>query len=53
MDRRTFLAGLTALVLAPRGLARLDSGKELALVTADEESRLVASNWRVVAFTGM
>jgi len=42
MDRRTFLAGLTALVLAPRGLARLDSGKELALVTADEESRLVA-----------
>src|SRR5947208_7617750 len=42
MDRQTFLSGAAALVLTPRGLARLSLGKELALVTADEESRLVA-----------
>ncbi len=42
MDRREFLGGLTSLVLAPRGLAALGSGPAVALVTADEESRLVA-----------
>jgi DNA-binding beta-propeller fold protein YncE len=41
MDRRAFVAGAGALVIAPRALARL-SGRELALVTADEEARLVA-----------
>jgi PQQ-like domain len=41
MDRRTFVVGATSLVLAPRSLAKL-SGRELALVTADEEARLVA-----------
>jgi DNA-binding beta-propeller fold protein YncE len=42
VDRRTFLAGATSLVLAPRTLAQLGAGKELALVTADLEARLVA-----------
>ena len=41
MDRRAFIVGAASLVAAPRALARL-SGRELALVTADEESRLVA-----------
>jgi hypothetical protein len=41
MDRRAFVVGAAALVAAPRALARL-SGRELALVTADEEARLVA-----------
>jgi hypothetical protein len=41
MDRRAFVAGAAALVIAPRALARL-SGRQLALVTADEEARLVA-----------
>jgi DNA-binding beta-propeller fold protein YncE len=42
MDRRTFLVGAASLVLVPKALARLTSGVEVALVTADEESRLVA-----------
>jgi DNA-binding beta-propeller fold protein YncE len=42
MDRRAFIAGAASLVLAPRALARLGSGHEVALVTADEEGRLVA-----------
>jgi len=42
MDRRAFIAGAASLVLAPRGLARVGSGLEVALVTADEEARLVA-----------
>jgi hypothetical protein len=41
MDRRAFVTGAASLVLAPRALARL-AGRELALVTADEEARLVA-----------
>jgi DNA-binding beta-propeller fold protein YncE len=41
MDRRAFIVGSASLVLAPRALARL-AGRELALVTADEEARLVA-----------
>ena len=41
MDRRAFVVGAAALVIAPRALARL-SGRRLALVTADEEARLVA-----------
>jgi hypothetical protein len=41
MDRRAFVAGAAGLVIAPRALARL-SGRQLALVTADEEARLVA-----------
>jgi hypothetical protein len=42
MDRRAFIAGAASLVVAPRALARVGSGVELALVTADLESRLVA-----------
>lgn len=42
MDRRAFIAGAASLVVAPRALARMGSGLELALVTADEEARLVA-----------
>jgi len=42
MDRRAFIAGAASLVLAPRAFARLGSGHEVALVTADEEGRLVA-----------
>jgi hypothetical protein len=41
MDRRAFLAGSVSLVLAPRALAQLSGGRELAVVTADEEARLV------------
>jgi hypothetical protein len=41
MDRRAFVVGAASLVVAPRALARL-SGREVALVTADEEARLVA-----------
>ena len=41
MDRRAFVTGAASLVLAPRALSRL-AGRELALVTADEEARLVA-----------
>jgi hypothetical protein len=41
MDRRAFVTGAASLVLTPRALARL-SGLEVALVTADEEARLVA-----------
>jgi DNA-binding beta-propeller fold protein YncE len=40
MDRRAFIAGAASLVAAPRALAA--AGLEVALVTADEESRLVA-----------
>jgi DNA-binding beta-propeller fold protein YncE len=40
MDRRAFVAGAASLVLAPRAFASL--GREVALVTADEEARLVA-----------
>jgi DNA-binding beta-propeller fold protein YncE len=42
MDRRAFVAGAASLVLAPRALARLGARLEIALVTADEEARLVA-----------
>jgi hypothetical protein len=42
MDRRTFIAGAASLAIVPRALARVGSGVELALVTADEEARLVA-----------
>ena len=42
MDRRAFIAGAAALVLTPRALARVGSGRLVALVTADEEARLVA-----------
>jgi hypothetical protein len=41
MDRRAFLVGAASLAVAPQGLARL-AGRNLALVTADEEARLVA-----------
>ena len=50
MDRRAFIAGAAALVVAPRALAGAGSGLEVALVTADLESRLVAvelSNGRI------
>ena len=39
MDRRTFVAGAVSLAFAPRGFAL--ARRELALVTADEEARLV------------
>lgn len=42
MDRRAFIAAAASLVVAPRALARVGSGLEVALVTADEEARLVA-----------
>ena len=42
MDRRAFIAGAATLVAAPRALAGLTAGTEVALVTADEEARLVA-----------
>jgi hypothetical protein len=42
MDRRAFIAGAAALALAPRGLAGIEARREVALVTADLESRLVA-----------
>jgi len=41
MDRRAFLAGGISLVVAPHWPARWGSGEPLALVTADEEARLV------------
>ena len=41
MDRRAFIVGAAALALAPRGLAEIDAGRAVALVTADLESRLV------------
>jgi len=46
MDRRVFLAGAAALALSPRGLAEIEAGREVALVTADLESRLVAVDLR-------
>ena len=44
MDRRAFVAGAASLALAPRAFAEALSSRErrLALVTADEEARLVA-----------
>ena len=42
MNRRAFIAGAASLVLAPRALAQLSLGAEVALVTADLEARLVA-----------
>jgi hypothetical protein len=42
MDRRAFIAGTASLAVAPGALARLASRREVALVTADEEARLVA-----------
>jgi 6-phosphogluconolactonase (cycloisomerase 2 family) len=41
MDRRAFIAAAASLAVSPSALARL-SGAEVALVTADEEARLVA-----------
>ncbi len=46
MDRRAFLVGAASLCVAPQALARLSAGVEVALVTADLESRLVAVNLR-------
>jgi DNA-binding beta-propeller fold protein YncE len=42
LDRRAFIAGAASLVFAPRALAQLGRGSEIALVTADLEARLVA-----------
>ncbi len=42
MDRRAFIAGAASLAVAPRAFARSALGVEVALVTADEEARLVA-----------
>jgi sugar lactone lactonase YvrE len=42
LDRRAFIAGAASLVFAPRALAQLGRGFEVALVTADLEARLVA-----------
>jgi DNA-binding beta-propeller fold protein YncE len=42
LDRRAFIAGAASLVFAPRALAQLVRGSEVALVTADLEARLVA-----------
>jgi hypothetical protein len=41
MDRRAFVTGAASLALVPRALEAL-GGRRLALVTADEEARLVA-----------
>ena len=41
MDRRAFIAAAASLAAAPTALARL-AGVEVAIVTADEEARLVA-----------
>ena len=46
MDRRAFIAGAAMLAFAPRAFARDASGVEIALVTADLESRLVAVDLR-------
>ncbi len=46
MDRRAFIAGAASLVLAPRALAQLSLGTDVALVTADLEARLVAVDLR-------
>ncbi len=46
MDRRAFLAGAVSLAVSPRAFAAGLGGRELALVTADEESRLVAVDLR-------
>jgi DNA-binding beta-propeller fold protein YncE len=43
MDRRAFIAGAAALVASPRALAAL-AGREVVLVTGDEEARLVAAD---------
>jgi DNA-binding beta-propeller fold protein YncE len=42
MDRRAFVVASASLMLAPRAFARKQAGIEVALVTADLESRLVA-----------
>jgi hypothetical protein len=42
VDRRAFIAGAASLALAPEALARLGVTRRVALVTADEEARLVA-----------
>jgi 6-phosphogluconolactonase (cycloisomerase 2 family) len=42
VDRRAFIVGAASLAAAPRALARLGSARKVALVTADEEARLVA-----------
>jgi DNA-binding beta-propeller fold protein YncE len=46
MDRRGFLAGGLSLVVAAKWPARWGSGEPVALVTADEESRLVVVDLR-------
>jgi DNA-binding beta-propeller fold protein YncE len=46
MDRRGFLAGGLSLAVAAKWPARWGSGESVALVTADEESRLVAVDLR-------
>ncbi len=42
MDRRAFIVGAASLAVAPGAVARLAAGRDVALVTADEEARLVA-----------
>src|SRR5439155_20854864 len=42
MDRRAFIVGAASLAAAPGAFARLAARREVALVTADEEARLVA-----------
>jgi DNA-binding beta-propeller fold protein YncE len=56
VNRRSFVVGAAALALAPRSLARLGAAGELALVTADEEARLVAvdlASGRVRRYVGV
>jgi hypothetical protein len=42
VDRRAFVAGALAAATAPRAMAQLLGQRDVVLVTADEESRLVA-----------
>jgi hypothetical protein len=42
MDRRQFVVGAASLVIAPRAFAQSLGGRQVVLVTADLESRLVA-----------
>jgi hypothetical protein len=54
VDRRAFIVGAATLALAPRGLAEIEAGRAVGLVTADLESRLVVVDletgrmWRYV-----
>jgi DNA-binding beta-propeller fold protein YncE len=46
VDRRAFVAGALAAATAPRAMAQLLAQRDVVLVTADEESRLVAVELR-------